>query len=242
VNDPDCLLVRPETHLTLAEVQTLATVISLTGGSLLLSDHLPTLPPDRLRLVQTLLPPIGLRPHILDWFDSTTPQRLRLDLEDSAGPYHLLALFNWKDNVQDDYLRLEDYAVDSSRSYFARDFWNGDVYLLSDEPLKLQSIPTHGVILLAIRPASTSHPQYLGSNLHISQGLELTEWCYTPPSTLRLQLTRPGHIQGHFDLKLSTPPRLALLDKQNLSWKNTSSGYYRFYTEFNEKAELHITW
>ncbi len=43
VNDPDCLLVRPDTKLSLAEVQTLATAIGMTGGSLLLSDacHLP---------------------------------------------------------------------------------------------------------------------------------------------------------------------------------------------------------
>jgi len=40
VNDPDCLLVREESSLTLEEVQTLATVIALTGGSILLSDNM----------------------------------------------------------------------------------------------------------------------------------------------------------------------------------------------------------
>ena len=73
LNDPDCLLVRPGTHLTLAELRTVATVIALTGGSLFVSDHLPDLPEDRLRILRALLPPIGARPRILDWLDAPTP-------------------------------------------------------------------------------------------------------------------------------------------------------------------------
>ena len=46
INDPDCLLIRPDTNLTLDEVQSLASVIALTGGSLLVSDDLPKLPAD----------------------------------------------------------------------------------------------------------------------------------------------------------------------------------------------------
>jgi len=101
LNDPDCLLVRPDTHLTLAEVQTAATVIALTGGSVFASDHLPDLPDERLRILRALLPPIGGRPRQLDWLDSPTPRRMRLDLDGAAGPWHLLALFNWEDHSQD---------------------------------------------------------------------------------------------------------------------------------------------
>jgi len=61
VNDPDCLLVRPDTRLTLAEVQSLATAIGVSGGSLLLSDDLTALPEDRLRIAEVLLPVLGLR-------------------------------------------------------------------------------------------------------------------------------------------------------------------------------------
>ena len=79
INDPDCLLIRPDTHLSLAEVRSLATAIGLTGGSLLLSDDLPKLPPDRLRIAQVLLPVIGERARVLDWFDAEMPEHLRLD-------------------------------------------------------------------------------------------------------------------------------------------------------------------
>ena len=78
VNDPDALLLRPETFLTSAEMQTLATMIIISGGSLLLSDHLPDLPPERLRIARTLLPVIGQRPRVMDWFE--------LDLSASHAP------------------------------------------------------------------------------------------------------------------------------------------------------------
>ncbi len=54
VNDPDCLLIRPKTGLKLEEVRSLASVIALTGGSLLISDSLPDLPQDRLRIAEAL--------------------------------------------------------------------------------------------------------------------------------------------------------------------------------------------
>lgn len=61
INDPDALLLRPETDLTLAEVQTLASVIVLSGGSLFISNHLPDLPAERVRMAGRLLPVIGRR-------------------------------------------------------------------------------------------------------------------------------------------------------------------------------------
>ncbi len=85
INDPDCLLLRPETRLTLEEIRTLASVIALSGGSLFLSDDLPALPPERLRIAESLLPLIGQAARIPDWLDQHTPSRLRLDLENSSG-------------------------------------------------------------------------------------------------------------------------------------------------------------
>ena len=59
INDPDCLLVRQEdTRLTPAEVQTLATVLALSGGSLIVSDDLPALAEERVEWLARLLPPL----------------------------------------------------------------------------------------------------------------------------------------------------------------------------------------
>ena len=109
INDPDCLLIRPDTHLTLAEVQSLASVIALTGGSLLVSDDLPKLPADRLRIAEVLLPVIGERARVIDWFDTEMPELLRLDQLNAAGEWHILANFNWSEKA--DSLRLNPCSL-----------------------------------------------------------------------------------------------------------------------------------
>ena len=176
LNDPDCLLLRPETSLSLAEVHTLATVNALTGGLLLVSDNLPALPADRRRLLGTLLPPIGKTPHVLDWFENAPPARLQLDLKGPAGPWHLLAFFNWADRPQDLVIRLQDTFLDSRETYLARSFWTGETFRLNQLPLTLPGVPAHGVVLLAARRSIPRVPQFIGGDLHISQGLEVSKW------------------------------------------------------------------
>ena len=106
INDPDCLLLRENTPLTEAEVRTAATVISMTGGSLLLSDDLPALSPARRQIAERLLPLAGRAAQVLEWFDLQTPSRLRLDLGNAAGDWHLLAYINWDDEPQDATINL----------------------------------------------------------------------------------------------------------------------------------------
>lgn len=54
LNDPDCLLVRPP--LSAGEAQVWATIVALCGGSTLFSDDLPKLPPERVALLERVLP------------------------------------------------------------------------------------------------------------------------------------------------------------------------------------------
>lgn len=240
VNDPDCLLLRPDTHLTLDEVRTLATAITLTGGSLLLSDHLPALPPERLRIARAMLPLIGERPWVLDWLDEPTPRRLRLDLEGAAGPWHLLALFNWADEPRKTSLRLADYHLEAG-VYWAREFWRDEVYRLSGGELALGKIPAHGAILLALRQDTPGQPQYLGSDLHLSQGMELVDWCWDPGAgALSFRLERPGRARGHIDLVLPGPPQRTALDGESLTWEDRGQDCYRFLVEFKRSADLRV--
>jgi alpha-galactosidase len=241
LNDPDCLLLRPTTDLTLPEVQTAATVIALTGGSLLFSDDIPALPAERLRLAQALLPPIGKRPYVLDWFDHPTPQRLQLDLDGPAGAWQLLALCNWADRPADLALRLTDFYLDPTSEYLARSFWSGQLYRLQAGQLLLPAVPAHGVVLLALRPRRLHRPQYLGSDLHLSQGQEVTGW-EAAPAGLRLRLARPGRACGNLDLALPRSPASARLDGRALAWQPSGEDFYRFGVEFEAQAILELAW
>jgi alpha-galactosidase len=93
VNDPDCLLLRSDSELTLPEIQSLATSIAMTGGSILVSDDMTQLPSERLRILATLLPIMNKRPIVMDLFDSQRPSKLRLELEGSVGKMAFAGLF-----------------------------------------------------------------------------------------------------------------------------------------------------
>ena len=244
INDPDCLLLRTETHLTQHEVQTIASVIALTGGSLLLSDHLPDLASERLRIAERLLPLIQKRPYILDWFDSSTPERLQLDLEGAAGSWHLLAQFNWHDEARDLSFRMDDYYLNPTGEMYAREFWNGATHIISAKEnssgiLTVEQVSPHGVVLIAVRPRHPHIPQYLGSDLHISQGLEVIEW-HPHPTGLWFRIQRPGRAQGRIEITIPQPVETVSSDSTPISWKSHSPGRYNIDLEFNREAKIEI--
>jgi len=223
INDPDCLLVRPDTDLTLAEVQSFATAIGMTGGSLLLSDDLPALPPERLRIAEVLLPVVGQRPQVLDLFDRETPARLRLDMGGAVGEWHVLALFNWEDEPRELLFHAADFRLPAVE-YRLRSFWDGRVRNLpSGGSLNLGCVPPHGCVLLAARPVSTA-PQYLGSDLHFSQGVEVSAWDAGPDS-VRFALNLPPARQGWAVLWLPSAPRRVIVDGENTIWKKQDDAY-----------------
>lgn len=223
VNDPDCLLVRPDTTLTLAEVQSSATTIGMTGGSILLSDDMPALPPERLRIAEVLLPVVGQRPQVLDLFDRETPARLRLDLRGPAGEWHVLALFNWEDEPCELPLNAGEFQLPDV-DYRLRSFWDGRVLNLpSGGSINLGQVPPHGCALLAVRPVGTA-PQYAGSDLHFSQGVEVSAWD-AGPDGVRFTLDLPPARAGWAALWLPSAPRRVIVDGEDSIWKKQDGVY-----------------
>ncbi|MEA2008187.1 MAG: alpha-galactosidase [Chloroflexota bacterium] len=239
VNDPDCLLLRPDTKLTLAEVRSLAAGIAFSGGLTLLSDNLSAISAERLQIAQTILPPIGQRPRVLDWFDAATPSLLRLDLENATGKWHLLAIFNWdwRDKVLD--LGMERLVLDAGQTFYVNPFWSGETAHILGERLTLDALPPHGVKVVALRPIAPETPQYVGSDLHISQGMEVAQWTATT-SALRVRLERPGHAQGQIVLSLPAPPQKVFLNKKEIPWQKAEGNLYRFAVQFQKAGELEL--
>ncbi len=141
LNDPDCIMARQDTRLTLAETRTLATVAACTGGLTLFSDDLPNLDAERLALAQTVLPPIGARPLTPGWLSETTPTGLRLDL---PGGGHRLARFNWDDQPRRLVLRPADFGL-AQGVYAAKEIWSGETRRLEDAWV-FEAAPAHGCV------------------------------------------------------------------------------------------------
>ena len=241
INDPDCLLLRPDTRLTLAEVRSHASIIALSGGSLLISDYLPSLSSERLAIAAALLPLIGQPARVMDWFDAQTPSRLRLDLGGACGSWYLLALFNWKDVPREMALHLSDYGLAVEGMHWGREFWSGRLYAAGDGSIPLGEIPPHGAALLAVRPGQPEAPAYLGGDLHLSQGLEVTAW-EVFSDALRFSIQRPGRIAGLVDLSLPGPVRSATLNGNSLVWERVADGVYRLPVQAFETAAIQVTW
>jgi len=226
VNDPDCLLVRPDSNLNLPEVQSLATAIALTGGSVLVSDNMTVLPKDRIRIAAVLLPPINRRPWVMDWFEESTPRKLRLDLEGCAGIWHLIAFFNWSEQESRVNLSCEDFKLKSG-NYFIRSFWENTVKPVKmDESLYSGNIPSHGVVLLAVRRKNENRTQYLGSDLHISQGLEVSSWNLTH-NKLDFKISAGKQLNGMIDLYLAQPPQKVFINSGKIGWEKRDKDIYR---------------
>jgi alpha-galactosidase len=240
INDPDCLMIRPDSDLTLAEIQTLASAIALTGGAMLLSDEMQGLPSERLSIAQSLLPIIGKRPRLLDWFDASRPTRLRLDMDGPAGPWHILGLFNWSDDPEGRLLQTADYDLPAGE-YWVRSFWDDKVYHLGPSDLTRINLLPHGSAVLAVHPLKVREPQYLGSSLHISQGMEVSGW-QVRQRELRLRLTLPRKTRGVVELALPLTPLHAWQGGQPITWEPGKEGAFRFPLDFNGTTLVEVDW
>ena len=151
VDDPDCLLVREDTGLTIHEVRSLATVIAMTGGSILVSDDMQRLSPERLKILQALIPPLNQRARVLDWLEPGTPARMRLDLQDEKGEYYRLSFANWDDRPRNVCLMPSDFGLDS-RPYVINTFWQEQKWTVAEgDALFTGLLQAHETILLIVR-------------------------------------------------------------------------------------------
>lgn len=217
VNDPDCLLVREDSNLSLAEVQSLATAISLTGGAFLISDDMTNLSKERLTLAASLLPVLPPNPFVPDLFSSSIPTKIGQTLQGNLGEWKLIALFNWEDQPEDLTLTLGDWGMQNQKT-FLREFWSGEIALIEHRHT-FRQVPAHGVRLVALRVATPV--VYLGSDLHLSQGIELKEW-QMEGSNLKFKLDLGRHVDGNCYLRLPSIPTQVLQNGKPIDWQSVA--------------------
>jgi alpha-galactosidase len=241
INDPDCLLLRPETNLSLAEVRSLATAISITGGSLLVSDDMPKLPIERQRIAEVLLPVIGERAGVMDWFDSEFPEKLRLDMLNETGEWHILTRFNWEENPVDVLIDLSDFQL-SEGNYWVKEFWTGKTAITSpDQPVLFKQVPSHSCLVLTVRKKIENQPCYLGSDLHISQGMEVASWKVAQDS-VELTLRLPRKTSGKVTLTLPGSSHMVVVDDKVVETECDPMGIISIPVLVDGFANIKISW
>ncbi len=241
VNDPDCLLIRSkDTRLSEVEVQSLATVIALSAGSMIVSDDLPALDTQRIAWLAKLLPPLPEYARALDWFDEAYPAKLLLPLCDKSGARHLVALLNWTDQVQQVDSIFEGFPLPSAEAYHAVDFWNGSYQRLEARMKTVMEIPAHGVRFFALRPVQDL-PVWVGDTLHVSQGMAVQSW-QVGSHGLRAELDLGRRAEGTIWIALQARPQEVKLNGEAHAWREAGNGIFAVDVSFEGLAVLEVKW
>jgi alpha-galactosidase len=241
LNDPDCLIVRDrDSHLTRAEVQTLVSVMALSGGALIDSDDLPNLSPERAAWLPKLLPPLppGIQIHHL--FDLSAPEMASMELAGPIGEWQLICLVNWEDSPRDMRILPEEIGLDAGSRFSGVDFWREQPVEMDGSPLTL-NVPSHGVRLLSLRLRDDSTPLWLGDTLHISQGLAVKAW-ETTGDSLHARLNAGRAAEGRIWLALPGEPSDAALNGLPVALQPIGEGIYAANISFDMEAELNVRW
>lgn len=194
LNDPDCLLVRKtKSLLTIDEIHTLATVIFLSGGQLLISDDMTALDADRWEIIRACIPQLGKAAKPLDLFTNENPCYYYLPLPEKKRA--LLAIVNWQNKPQS--FVVDPVMLKLSKPHYVFEFWRQKyVGIVENSPLPLPfSIPKHGCALLSLTPV-TGTPKVVGTSLHLGMGaMELTSE-EVHDNMIRISLALPGPRKG----------------------------------------------
>jgi alpha-galactosidase len=241
INDVDCLLLRSEdSSQTPQEVQTLATVVALTGGAMMVSDDLSKLPRERVRWLQRLLPPLPRSARVVDWFDADRPSILVLPLQGAAGRWLLVAAINWADEPQDVSIDLPSLDLDGETSYHGVDFWREAYLTVFRKRLVFKGVSAHGVGFAAVREA-TSEPGWVGDTLHASQGLGVREWT-VERTGLKWHVYYRRALLGRVWLSLPEAPAIVTLRGVSQPWQRVATGVYAIDIDAPDGGELRVRW
>ena len=166
-NDPDPVYVR--TSLTVEQARVSCSWVGMTGQLTLGSDDFERLPPERLAILQRILPAHGLQARPVDLFDEPLP-RIWLLTDDRRAPRRdVVGLFNWGDQPHAFDCPLPRIGLPADVKYLAFDFWAGAMLPLLDGNLRT-TLPPQSCAVLAVR-AVADHPQLLSTSRHVSQGM-----------------------------------------------------------------------
>lgn len=185
--DPDALMVREaNTELTLDEVQTLATVVAMSGGLMMWSDVLDAVDERRRRIVDKVLPVWTQAARPVDLLTSELVRTLVWTLGRGEQAWRVVALLNLTDRPADVSLVPADAGCPAGVRYHVFELW-GETYCgtTSGEEVVLPRVPLHGIRLLVMRLA-TGGLDFLAGNLHLTAGAVL---CSVEPKGLACDVT-----------------------------------------------------
>ncbi len=204
------------------------------------SDDLPSLSEERLRWAASLLPLVQGQGEVLHLLCNPMPDTVIQHFNGPIGSWVVVGLFNWEDHPAERNISLSDLRIAADSPVLACDFWGHRLSFVQNV-LHTATIPPHGVALYALRPAVTG-PQFVGSDLHISMGGEVSEW-QVDDSRVRCTISLGRQASGTIWLKLPQPVSNAICDNRPVAIAPTDiQGLYAVPVSIEGEAQIRIEW
>jgi hypothetical protein len=165
-------------NMTVTQAQAAASLLGLSGGTLICSDRLPDLEPARLDILRKVMPPFGEAARPVDLWETDRHTTFALPVKRPFGEWIVLGLFNpsEKEPVEKS-VSLERLRLDPAKTYVAWDFWGERLHSEIRGAVTARLAPASG-LLLAIHEMATA-PFVIGTDRHVTQGgveLEAVTW------------------------------------------------------------------
>lgn len=238
--DGDNLLVRRDQKLEAAEVQTLTSVLGLTESHLIVSDDLPQTDRERLAWAARLLPNLPGDLSLPTSMDEQHPRLLVKRFEGAAGRRTVIALINWQEKPASVAIPRALANLPLDLPLIAVDFWHGTCLTFTDDPIRVEAVPAHGVVQVSLQP-EPSGPALLGTDLHISMGAEVTRW-QASDSVLRFTVELGRQASGNIWVWLPFAPNTCRIDHQPADLEPAGpQGAYRLPVQIDGQAVIEIT-
>jgi hypothetical protein len=159
--------------LTVPQARAVASLIALSGGTMMSGDRLYALDAARLDILKKVFPTYGEAARPLDLFEKAFPEIFALRITRDFGAWWLVGYFNWDEGAEArrtfDVARL---GLATHTPYLAYTFWTQRRLAVSDGKVQLR-FPPSSAHLFVIHEAR-GVPQLLGTDRHYTQGgLEL---------------------------------------------------------------------
>jgi len=162
-NDPDYMCLR----VPVEQAQSWATMTFLAGGHVMVSDPVKDYDAARVDILRKVGPPLITRPTAVV-SQSPDPEFMTLNAEKGGDRWLVAARFGWGEKVA----RKVPFAELglANGSYLAFDFWNEKFLGIVQGGVDFSALADGACQTISLRPL-TDHPQVLGTNRHLGQGI-----------------------------------------------------------------------
>ena len=203
--------------LTIPQAQAAATIVALSGGTMISGDRLIDLDPFRLEILKKVYPTYGEAARPVDLFERDKPEIFALPVKTNFGQWTLVGIFNYDENAMvQRHVSLDSLRLDPAQEYVAYEFWSQSLLGEARKDLSVTLEPS-SVALVALH-ARQGVPQVVSTDRHYGQGaLELENVTWEGSSmTLRGVSLGP---QG-------TAHNVAVYVPDQYAWAEKLTGYF----------------